>query len=72
MILFEKIIVNTQIVTLFPHYGKLPHFSLNYHILCFQKNVQKFLFPKKNYQTVYHRAANHRAANHRAANHGFT
>ena len=47
MILFEKIIVNTQIVTLFPHYGKLPHFSLNYHILCFQKNVQKFLFPKK-------------------------
>ena len=28
----------SQIVTLFPRYGKLPYFSLNNHILCFQKN----------------------------------
>ena len=38
---------NSQIVTLFTHYGKLPYFYLNYHILCFQKIVQNFLFPQK-------------------------
>ena len=37
----------SQIVTLFTHYGKLPYFSLNYHILCTQKNVQNIFFPKK-------------------------
>ena len=34
-----------QSLPLFPIYGKLPYFSLNYHISRFQKNAQNYLFP---------------------------
>ena len=45
MILLEKITIKTiQIVTLFPHYGKLPYFSLNDQILYFQMYFQYLSF----------------------------
>ena len=42
----------SQIVTLSPHYGKLPYFSLNYHIIYFQKK-SKYSLSQKNTRTIY-------------------
>ena len=48
MILLETIIVkNSQIITLFPSYGKLPYILFKLPHLCFKKNVQNYLFSPK-------------------------
>ena len=38
---------NSQIITIFPYYGKFPYFSLNCHILYFQMYLQYFSFLQK-------------------------
>ena len=44
--LLDKITIKTVQLLPFPHIdGKLTYFSLNYRILCFQKDVQNYLFP---------------------------
>ena len=38
----------------FPRYGKLPYIFLNYQMLCFQKNVQNYLFLQKIHIPITH------------------
>ena len=48
MILLDKITFkNSQILTLFPHYGKLPYFSFIVQILYFQMYFQYLSFLQK-------------------------
>ena len=53
MILFDKITIKiSQIVTLFPHYGKLSDFPLDDHIIYFHMYFQ-YLSSSKNTRTMY-------------------
>ena len=47
MIVFDKITIKTvKSLTYFPHYGNLPYFSLNYHVL-FSDVFPIFFYPRK-------------------------
>ena len=44
---------NSQIVTIFPHYGKLPYFFFKLPHFMFSENCTKFSLSSKNTLTIY-------------------